>query len=100
MLNLNLPERFELSGPSHDWFVEDDPSDDFCAGRSGQGPGVMVEALKVDALHKRHQVEVRHVHLVSALEYNNNLVQNQMTQTSVDVVNVNSSTFVPFLPLC
>ena len=71
MLNLNIPERFELSGPSHDWFVEDDPSDDFCAGRSGQGPGVMVEALKVDALHKRHQVEVRHVHLVSALEAKN-----------------------------
>ena len=71
MLNLNLPERFELSGPSHDWFVEDDPSDDFCAGRSGQRPGVMVEALKVDALRKRHQVEVSHVHLVSALEDKN-----------------------------
>ena len=71
MLNLNLPERFELSGPSHDWFVEDDPSDDFCAGRSGQGPGVMVEALKVDALHKRHQIEVSHVYLVSALEAKN-----------------------------
>ena len=79
MLNLNLPERFELSGPSHDWFVEYDPSDDFCAGRSGQGPGVMVEALKVDALHKRHQVEVGHVHLVSALEDKNILVQNQLT---------------------
>ena len=71
MLNLNLSERFELSGPSHDRFVEDDPCDDFCAGRSGQGPGVMVEALKVDALHKRHQVEVGHVHLVSALEAKN-----------------------------
>ena len=79
MLNLNLSERFELSGPSHDRFVEDDPSDDFCAGRSGQGPGVMVEALKVDALHKRHQVEVCHVHLVSALEAKNIIVLNQMT---------------------
>ena len=98
MLNLNLPERFELSGPSHDWFVEDDPSDDFCAGRSGQGPGVMVEALKVDALHKRHQVEVRHVHLVSALEDINILVQNQMTHISVNVVHVNLTTFVPYLP--
>ena len=71
MLNLNFSERFQLSGPNHDWFVEDDPSDDFCAGRSGQGPGVMVEALKVDALHKRHQVEVSHVNLVSALEAKN-----------------------------